>query len=151
MHRYPHKAHCFRARNFYLRRNSNISAQAGTGKHSVRCTVTSLILKWICSRSFLTMQHDLCNKASIFELHFACCTLPEWYCKTQGIQRFFYLEISKKLPCSDIPSFTDKQFCILRFICSKLKCPNSAVLFIKPFKVRQFKRSLTRDFELVVM
>ena len=36
---------CIVTRKFYLRRNSNISAQAETGEHSVRCTVTSLILK----------------------------------------------------------------------------------------------------------
>ena len=34
-----------RSRKFYLRRNSNISALAETGEHSVRCTVTSLIFK----------------------------------------------------------------------------------------------------------
>ena len=33
------------SRKFYLRRNSNISAKADTGEHSVRCTVTSLIFK----------------------------------------------------------------------------------------------------------
>ena len=33
------------ARKFYLRRNSNISAQADTDEHRVRCTVTSLIFE----------------------------------------------------------------------------------------------------------
>ena len=65
------------------------------------------------------------------------------------IQHFF---ISNKLVIADNPIF-DKHI-ILSFsvhLVFYLRCRHLAVLFIEPFKVNQFKRSLTRDFELVVM
>ena len=101
--------------------------------------------------SFITMQHELHNKSSIFEFHSLAARYLEDTVKHKGFKDFFTLRYLKKLLGLDISSLTDIQFCLVWLICFYLKCPKLAVLFIKPFKVKQFKRSLTRDFELVVM
>ena len=62
------------------------------------------------------MQHELHNKASIFELH-SLAALNEWLMhwlndtvKYKGFSDFFYLEISKNLRDANISSLTDIQF-----------------------------------------
>ena len=96
------------------------------------------------------MQHELHNKASIFEFHSLTARWLNDTVKHKGFN-IFYLKISKNLPGADISSLSDIQFCLVRFICFYLKCTFLAVLFMNPFKVKQFKRSLTRNFERVVM
>ena len=59
----------------------------------------------------ITMQHELHNKASIFELHLLATRLLNDAVKHKGFNDFFtfrYLKI-----CLDISSLTDIQFCLL--------------------------------------
>ena len=79
--------HCTSTLGVLVKRN--FSAQTYTYEHSERCSATSLI---IC----VNMQNKHLNKASYLRITRACFTLTEWYCKTQRIQRFFYLEIYLK-------------------------------------------------------
>ena len=70
--KHEHKLHFSRrtwTKEFLLGRNINISAQAETYEFSVRCTETNLIFKQTFNASFITMRHELHNKASIFEFH----------------------------------------------------------------------------------
>ena len=122
------------------------------------------------------MQHKLLSKASYLRIIRTCCTLSEWYCKTQRIQRFSNPLSWKRVLCnrphlSVFLSVCPLKFCNLplsdliishhifdrhtilyspvHLVLAEVSAPNRS--FYKPFKVNQLKRSLTRNFELVVM
>ena len=78
-----------------VRRNCTFSAQTETYERSVRCSVTNLIFVQICSTSFITMQNELLNKASIFEFHPLAARRLNDTVKHKGFNDFFTLRYLK--------------------------------------------------------
>ena len=96
------------------------------------------------------MQHELHNKASIFEFHSLAASWLNDTVKRKGFNDFFTLRYLKSARFGHL--IFDRhtiRSCLAHLFLSKVSAPSR--FFIKPFKVKQFKRSLIRDFELVVM
>ena len=86
------KAHCYMlplTKEVLVRRNSNFAAQAETYEFSVRCSVTNLIFELTFCASFITMQHELHNKASIFKFQSLAARQLNDTVKYKGFNDFF--------------------------------------------------------------